>query len=169
MNSEILERLIIDRDLQELSADTAALLEDYLRCKPEAAELAASVEATMRLAQSAVRPVAPPRGLPALRSSTLDRLPPISRGTRAGYVRWAMAAAIVLAFGLGGRFGATLSGRLVSGSSDTALAATNERKECKDFWSLARYRDRTGPNESGQHQFILWTSPVAWPRLGEKS
>ena len=70
MNDEILERLLIDRAMGQLSDDVAALLSAHLASSPEAPKLAEEIEATVSLAAKVLpraRAVAPmPSPIPRL-------------------------------------------------------------------------------------------------------
>ena len=56
IDREILERLLIDRALGELSPDAEALLEDYLAREPEASEEAEEIARAADLARRALTP-----------------------------------------------------------------------------------------------------------------
>ena len=60
MNQEILENLLIDRALGQLSPDVAALLDDYLAHNPAAAELATTLDDTVALASNILKPLPHP-------------------------------------------------------------------------------------------------------------
>jgi hypothetical protein len=167
MNREILERLIIDRGLQELPADCSALLDEYLRCQPEAAALAAGLQDTMRRVCSTVRPAQRPRQLPPLRSAALKGLPSVSGKPRWSYGKWFAAAAVVMAFVMGERLGARPAPSARGRASAPIARAVPQPDPC-DFWSLARFQGQRGTDNSRQRRPLVWSSPVAWPRPGER-
>ena len=62
VDHEILERLLIDRALGEMSADIEALLEDYLAREPLMGDQADEIAHTIELARHHLAPIAAWRG-----------------------------------------------------------------------------------------------------------
>jgi hypothetical protein len=91
MKHETLEALVIDRELGELSPETAELLDAYLRLHPQSLDAANAMADTVREARTAVR-----------KSPDLVPRPPrrIVGGAR-GMRRLAWAAAAVVGLGMG--------------------------------------------------------------------
>jgi len=167
VDERILERLIMDRSLGELPAETAALLEDYLEARPEASLLAQQVESTLRAARLAMAPSC---------LTSPDRLPPLRRVVRKAPAafgrRWpswwrpiSVAAAMVLAFLAGAR----VSPRPVSVPLivSYALMPRHDADNTEGFWSLRR-ADRSVASPARQLP-VIWTNPTIWPRIGDKS
>ncbi len=166
MNSETLQRLLIDRRLNELPPDTRALLDDYLRDKPEAEEMSANIDGVIDLAQRAVTTPTPARILP-LNPATLAMTRRLRGGAGTWLRRLAMAASIALAFWMGGLVGPRAAPRAVS-RSHLQVADNDFGKTTGEFWSLARLKDRAERHEMSQGHTVLWSSPLAKPQLGEK-
>lgn len=102
MKTEHLSALLADRALGELPPEVAALLEAWLAQNPAAAEQAAGLDTTVRLARAAV---APPREQPApldLARFRRESAVPRFRLGRAEMLR--LAAVLALGVGLGWAF-----------------------------------------------------------------
>lgn len=164
MNTQTMERLLIDKRMGELSPDTAQLLDAYLALTPDSAALAAEIDTVLELAGRALEP--------AVRDSAED-LPPfpahpanaLGRTRREkGWVRpIAVAAAIVLAFFLGTRT-ATSPQIAPADRSEMVVHSANPTSSDEQFWSVNRYASR----HRAAQRAIEWNSPLFWPRIGER-
>lgn len=100
MNRETIHALVIDRELGELSPESARLLDAYLEEHPEWDHENALTRRTLRLARETVL-IYPERGPAAMATGDASRWP---------VVRWpslAAAAALVMVAGLGALLGFT--------------------------------------------------------------
>jgi hypothetical protein len=169
MNHETLERLLIDRRLGELTDDAEALLDEVLRLTPDAALVAERVDATLHLAGRALRTIdSPATPLPPLDSQALA----IAAG-RSGIStplpgRFAIAAALILTFWLGGRMSSTIP------SSDSDRESLRQIAKGIDaspvnVWSLGQLAARSAQARLPNSTNIQWTSPIARPQLGARS
>ncbi|MBI5762287.1 MAG: hypothetical protein HZA51_02045 [Planctomycetes bacterium] len=165
MNTESLERLLIDRHLGELSDDAECLLDEFISNSPEAQAAAVAISATLRTAARAMS-VHPNESapLPPLASLPADLPPLVFRTSLAR--RFAVAAAIVLSFWLGGRLHAPLP-RINSDAIPPITQISDASPE--NVWSLRHHSSRPGSNRNSVATHIQWTSPVAKPLLGERS
>ena len=159
MNSDCLQRLVMDRALDELSPDTAELLEAYLEDRPETSLEVREIEDTLSLARQVIR--GPQRAAAELPPLKLDRVILNRRGRRARWVGvLGMAACLMLGFWLG-RGGpilpTTAQSSNIGGAEQTA----------EDFWSVRRLSARPATEDSTGH--VHWSSPSAWPQLGDRS
>ena len=136
MNPELLDSLLLDHELGELSPAVAALLEAHLAHDPAAARRAAELRGTVDLARRAVAsPVAPP-------ARPLDR----ERLHRAQHASSVLAwrtelyrLAACLAVGLGlGWFARPLAAPTVSNPATTAFVVAAPAEPRSTFWSIAR-------------------------------
>lgn len=161
MDQATLERLLIDRELGELNADTSALLDAFLATGGSSSAAEPEITSTLRQLRAAlaVPPPAQPSPLPPLRIAT----PPIWRLT--GVQRLATAAAIVLAF-----FAGTRSATVPSPNWEAkeSIVVRNSEPAGGGFWSLDRLR-RTLPSVAAQPRTLNWTSPLSLPQPGEGS
>jgi len=172
MNPQTLERLIIDRSLSGLSADTDALLTAYLEMQPAAAAVDQQMTQTAELVQRAMadEPVA----------STCS-LPPLSVGRFVAAKRWqrrigpyvytaALAACLVLGFGLGALLFSDRS-RLAETATtvrlvQNALDQQQEVTEDSGFWSIKNLRSDLSESPTRPSSYLIWDSPVSMPRRG---
>lgn len=161
MDQAVLERLLIDRELGELNADTSALLDAFLLMSGSSGTLETDIPATLRQLRAALAapPAAQPTTLPPLRIAT----PTIWRLT--GIRRLAMAAAMVLAFFAGMR---TASIPSPNGNVRPSVDLANSKPAVAGFWSLDRLR-RVMPSVAAQPRTLNWTSPRSLPQPGEGS
>ncbi len=165
MNTETLERLLIDRHLGELSEDAECLLDEFISNTPEAQTAADTIDATLRSVTRAMK-VTPNEAtpLPPLATMPADSQPIVFRTSLAR--RFALAAAIVLSFWLGGR----MNGPLPQMNFDTGPQITQVSDASNEnVWSLRHHSSRTNLNRNTMSTHIQWTSPVAKPLLGERS
>lgn len=169
MDHETLERLLIDRRLGELTEDTEALLEEVLRLTPDAAPLVEKVDTTLQLASGALRPTESPASpLPPLHSQTLAIAAGRPSSSTALPGRFAIAAALILTFWLGGRMNSSTS------SSNTNRESLPQITQIIDaspvnVWSLGQLAARSAQTRPSDSTTIQWTSPIARPQLGARS
>ncbi|MEK6643038.1 MAG: hypothetical protein AABZ08_03955 [Planctomycetota bacterium] len=169
MNHETLERLLIDRRLGELTEDTEALLKEVLRLAPDTAPIAERIDATLELASRALRAAKSPAApLPPLNSQSLAIAAkrPISSTALPG--RFAIAAALILTFWLGGRMSSPTS---ISVSDRTPQLQITKAIDASpvNVWSLGQLAARSVQTRTSDSANIQWTSPIARPQLGAKS
>lgn len=161
MDQATLDRLLIDRELGELNADTSALLDAFLVMGGSSGTAETDIPFTLRHLRAALAapPPTQPATLPPLRIAT----PPIRRST--GSRRLAMAAAIGLAF-----FAGTRTASIPSPNSNVrpSVALANSKPAGVGFWSLDRLR-RVMPSVAAQPRSLNWTSPRSLPQPGEGS
>lgn len=161
MDHATLERLIIDRELGELSADSSALLDAYLASgstdSPVEQEIASTID---RVRTALIAPTAP-------RLVTLPPLRAMKTPQRraAALQRLAVAAAIVLAF-----FAGTRSGSIITPEDESTTSVTVAQSDpgASGFWSLDRLR-RTQTVLTNQSRMLNWVSPMTLPQPGEGS
>ena len=165
MNSETIERLLIDRCLGMLSEDVETLLAAHLSVDAATASAAARFDQTTALARR------------ALAGETAVGLPPFpaerlrSEGRSLRRWIWArnisgVAATLVLGVGLGAAmFGSSVSvaDKAVVVITDTPPASSGSA----GMWSTRRLIERAtrAPEKSASR--LVWDSPVRKPRLGD--
>ena len=157
MTGDCLQRLLMDRELNEMPSDTAALLDAYLKERPGAEAESTEIRDTLNVARRAT----------AIRRPSADELPPLQLNRpalHAGSLRWqqvlALAACLIVGFWLG-RAGPR------SGPLEEAGTIVQAQAENEDFWSIRRLSAHAG--ESNSTPRVRWTSPSAWPRIGDRS
>lgn len=168
MNDECLHRLLMDRACDELSDDAAELLAAYTRLRPETAGIAAELESTMRLARQAMISSLPMHHeLPPLSPAALEaagRRQPL-RTAWTGPL--AMAACLILGLWLGGRTGDSPSSLL---QPIQQIASTIPGTDHDDgFWSVRRLATKSAQPSPPRNETLHWSSPLAWPRIGDRS
>jgi hypothetical protein len=173
LDSETIERLLIDRSVGALSSDTEALLAAYLRHDRQAGELARQFDETADLAKQALGVASAP-SLPALRTDKLLRVEASCRRWRLFRNAAGLAACLVLGLGLGLILSRNAPSPLPPPSfavrnSSLANDARDTRSSASDFWSVSRLRDRLKATEPKHTSHLIWDSPVKLPRIGDKS
>lgn len=137
MKPELLESLLLDRALGELSPAVAALLDAHLANDPAAARRAAEFDSTLQLARAAVAvPSEPPR-----RPLDLERLRHAQTATRSAVRRMEiLRLAACLALGLAGGW-LFRAARTVQPSAPVAVAFAPARPSdpATHFWSISRF------------------------------
>ncbi len=171
MDRTTLEQLLIDRSLGELTPEVVALLDAYLTANPSDAATAQDMDAMIERARIAMqRPAIPTEAaLPPFPSARLARTLDTPRGSsmllRLRPV--AMAAAIVLAFFLGTR----TSNTPTDATLQPAQVALAEHSACdvdsSSFWSVDKYVAARAERPAETKKTLAWTTPLAWPRLGD--
>jgi anti-sigma factor RsiW len=167
MNTEALERILIDRATGELPPDTAALLDAYLQSTPPAAEAAAAIEETLFLAKQALRPSSEP----ALPPPTFARpLRILERESKPDWrlAQWAYGMAACFAGGLVlGWFLMRTPGMpphrqaiVVNQPPAQTVAAAS------GFWSISRlYQAASAVAPVARKDQLIWESPVKKPQF----
>jgi anti-sigma factor RsiW len=146
MNDEILERLLMDRCLGELSPDASALLDDWLGREPAAKAKAAELVDTLQLARHALRHDPAPAVLrPRFRAPAW--IPSLA----------AMAACFAVGVGLTWLLLRPLA-------PPQPVAAITAPAEDSTFWSRDRLQAFARPAISAQ-PLVQWTSPVRQPQF----
>lgn len=167
MNREALERLVIDRQVGELSADAGHLLDAYLNLSPPEAESARELESMIQSASAALKAV--PRGdlapMPALDAKRIEQV----KGQTLQVPRWtrpaAIAAVVALAFFLGSRVGPRQN--FEAGTQFAAIPMAPQSHPEIDVWSVSAYENRSRTSQSENRQTVVWSSPLSRPRIGE--
>jgi hypothetical protein len=179
MDEKVLERLLIDREVGELSADASRLLEAYLEVSTEHADLAKSVPATIALARRAVGSgqVPPAETMPPLTNRVVagrrgESLPTrLTKGAAPWPRAWprglAVAAAILVAFFLGSRAGPQPGPAGLTSRHITRLST--ETRDAGGFWSYNRLQESRAGRPAGSIPRIKWTTPLGPPRVGEQT
>jgi len=167
IDPEILERLLIDRALGELSPDAEALLEDYLARQPEASEEAQEIARTADLARCALTP-----------SEEFDShaLPPLLLGKR-GRILWrvgarAAALAACLLIGVGVGLWLSQSKQVVETQQEIAWVGAEdsdgtEEANRSEIWSARRFYEAASRPARTKRARLIWDSPTRMPRLEE--
>lgn len=169
MDDETLERLLVDRDLGELSEDAGALLAAYLKLSPDHARQAEGMADLLTTAQRALRPDVGvgPVEMPPL-SRRLFR--PASRAwaqPRVWFRGSAIAAALAFAFFMGGRLEQRAGAPSLVRSG--VLRPTPVPHESAGFWSLRKWKqEHTRRPAQGKRQ-VEWLTPLGRPKIGDRT
>ncbi len=169
MDTQTLERLLMDRALGVLPADVEALLAAYLEQEPSAAqragEFARAAAAARRLLHSDAPASLPP--FPAVRIRHLQR-------TRR-QLRWirtlgGLAATVVLGVGLGVMFrdwraSPPLPAGLPGASQERQYAGAALLRS-EGFWSVSRLHAWARRSDPSRTSNWSWKSTVSRPKLG---
>lgn len=171
MNTETLERLMLDRGLGALPPDCEALLAAYLEERPEAAAACRRFERTVGLARAALaeKPAGPP---PAFPTERLLQTRWSYRGWRIMRNAAGIAAAILIGFGAHGLlFRAEPPSPIRPGPTVIAQAGSDRRSEANDggssFWSSRRLYERASETLPKSSNRVIWDSPVKPPHIGD--
>jgi len=197
MDSQTLERLILDQALGALSPDCATLLENYLATHAEAAALAREMSATASLARKALAEPVPgevpefaaevgvpwPSEAPPCRrphSAGLG-MPPVGRFARpSGMATWAkrisgIAAAVLVGFGAhaflydGVRTEPAPMPRGTAFVSAVPRTTGDTDAGREGFWSARRLYERTAQGGAAVSEKVIWDSPVRVRRAGDQT
>ena len=170
IDPEILERLLIDRALGELSPDAEALLEDYLAREPEASEEAEEIARAVDAARCALTP-----------SEEVDShsLPPLLLGKRGG-ILWrvgaraaALAACLLIGVGVGLWF--SQSKQVIETQVEIAWVGAEEESDGteganrSEIWSARRFYEAASRPARTKRARLIWDSPTKMPRLEERT
>ena len=171
MDSETLERLMLDRALGALPADCEALLVAYLESHPEAASACREIEQAVGLARRALAEE-PTKPLPAFPADRLLRSGRSFRLWRTARVAAAVAASIAIGFGAHvwlSRASTTGSGRppapMVAYSGSEQVS--EDGREGAAFWSGRRLYERAAGTQRQSSNRLIWDSPLRTPRKGD--
>ena len=167
MDSETLERLLIDASLGALSADAEAMLRAYLKREPSAARQAAAFELTARLARLAM-PSPAPATLPPFPARAIQAAQRRRDATRIARQGLAMAACVLLGIGISAlRPGATRHApALPLLVSNDAPSAGDAGRNTGGFWSTQKWYDRAARASQSATGGAIWHSPIQRPSLG---
>jgi anti-sigma factor RsiW len=168
MTPEVLQRLLIDHKLGEMSDDVADLLAAYMQMQPDAATEAEEISDTIELARRASAPEAeldaPPPMPPGLHLDNRTTSNPVRTWTRAA----AVAAAVVGAFFLGSSF--SLPPAPTNWTTVVAMSAPAHDSDAEPggFWSLKRLQHNK-PRDEMKTPHIEWSAPWLPSRIGGRS
>jgi len=170
MKTELLETLLLDRALGELSPEVSALLDAHLARDPAAARRATELTDTFQLARAAsAAPPASPR-----RPLDVERLRRTQRAQRSATRRmeiFRLAACLALGLGLGWLARAPRPPAAIAAVPPPAVS-TNAPPPAR-FWSLARLAaEQAAPTAAAGHREsryeLRWNSTAKMPRVEEK-
>lgn len=183
MDDDTLERLMIDRALGALPADTEALLAAYIEHQPQAAGAALGVtglDQTISLARQALAAAAPPvLTLPRFPKAKFARTQRMRRFRLAAVQAAALAACVLLGFGVGGFGSQTPSpspperAQLLERPQPVATVTIRPRAETtgstdrSTFWSARAWYERSTRDRPSPERRLIWDSVVKWPRMGD--
>lgn len=171
MNAQTLERLLLDRALGALTADTATLLDAYLAEHPAAAADAAGFDETVRFAEQ-VLPAGPLRQPPAFPAG---RLTSASRRLRRTAFLWratGLAACLLAGVGIGVLL---RTARPDAAASPVEWVVQNEppqdmpQSAQDEFWSARRLYERAAGARPARPPRLIWPSPLSAPKIGDST
>lgn len=178
MNRATLEQLLIDRRMGELPGEVGELIDAYLAVQPSDAAVALEINALIKKSCAALQ-TSSPTNLPlppfpaakveqALRTAFGAVSPVEQRTQRLQRLRpLAVAAALFLAFLLGTRT-ATTPDAVTPEPVQLAIGDLSSPAEVTTFWSVDRYVTPRSARIDPYRRNLEWTTPIAWPRLGEQ-
>ncbi len=169
MNPEVIERLLIDRGMGELSEDVNALLQAHLDTHPADVDAAEEIDDTIVLAWRAVQTA--PADRPATHPPFVHVVQ--SHRRRATLQSWtrrlATAATIALAFWLG-TYAAPPSRHPEPVAMNHAQPSPRTGSNgSTGFWSTARLRQSITAHRPSPHPRIPWPGPLTRPHIGGAS
>ena len=175
IDPEILERLLIDHALGELSPDAEALLADYLAREPKASEEAEEIARAVDVARCALTPSedAKPYSLPPLLLYARWRIL-----WRAGARAAALAACLLIGVGVGLWF--SQSKQVIETQVEVARASAAQQSAREDgdgteeanrseIWSARRFYEAASRPARTKRARLIWDSPTKMPRLEERT
>lgn len=168
MKRETLEKLLIDRQLGELSPEAMELLDAYVQGDPIAPRIAMEIEHAVLLARRSMSgPASPAAALPPFPTQRVAAAFQLTnrRGGLRLFRPIAMAAAIGLAFLLGTK--SADAPRPSLPSTGTIASAHEQSSDRGDFWSLDRLFSEQAARKRNGKQNIKWTTPMSWPVTGD--
>ena len=169
MDADTLERLMIDRAMGALPADTEALLAAYLEHQPQATTQGKALDQTVSLARQTLDAAPPEAALPPFPVSRLAR----ARRMRRLRLAAALAACVLIGFGLGGFGPQPLPPAPPEVAQPVATMAIRPPTETigsidrATFWSARAWRERATRDRPSPHRRVIWDSVVKWPRIGD--
>ena len=184
MDAETLERLLIDRALGALPADTEALLAAYLEGEEQATTQGKVLDQTVSLARQALADAAPPdAALPPFPKAKLARAQRTRRLRLATVQAAALAACVLIGFSVGGLGSNSLlppevppppeRAQLSEGIRPAATVTIRPSAEITDstyrstFWSVQAWRERAAKDRPRRQRRLIWDSVAKWPRMGD--
>ena len=176
MDADTLERLIMDRALGALPADTEALLAAYLEHQGQATTQAKGFDQIVSLARQALAAAAPPAAaLPPFPKAKFARAQRMRRLRLAAVQAAALAACVLVGFSVGG-FGShrpSPSLPAPGGAQPVAIvtirppAETSGSTDRSAFWSAQAWYERSTRDRPSPERRLIWDSVVKWPRIGD--
>ena len=170
MDTDTLERLLIDRALDDLPADTEALLAAYLEHEEQATTEAKALDQTVSLARKVLSGAAPSAtGLPPFPGARLARAHRMRRFRLAA----ALAACALIGFGLGALGlqppppAPPERAQPVATATTRPPAETTGSTDRSAFWSVQAWRQRATLDRPSPSRQLIWDSVVKWPRIGD--
>ncbi len=175
MDTDTLERLMIDRALGGLPPDAEVLLSAYLADHPDARAIAERIEETVTSAKAALADDRP-AWMPPFPAETIRR--GFSARRRWVFIARAagLAACVLIGVGLhlawtSGGVGDT-TGAPPSGIRERAPFVLNRQAAAAEpqgpgFWSARRWYERTEQRRLDSGRRVIWDSPLSLPRLGD--
>ena len=162
MREDALERLLMDRSMGALSADTEEMLRAYLERDPRAAALAASLDQTANLARAALRQ-APPAALPPF-EAILRRSGGLSSNTLHGGPRvWrtvGMGLSLAACMLIGIRIGVWQSTDPDNVTPDAVVVNAPSQEDAgpadSTFWSPQRIYRRAAQPRPRDARHVVW-------------
>jgi hypothetical protein len=167
MNTETLERLLIDRASGELPPDTAALLDAYLKSTSQAAGIAAVTDETLLLAKQALAPSSEP----VLPPPSFDRPLRILEHENKPDWRLAQWACGMAACFIGGLvLGSFLMRAPTPPALRTPVVANQTVAQAapaqNGFWSISRLHEAaSSATPAAPKDRLIWESPVKKPQI----
>jgi hypothetical protein len=179
MDSETLERLLLDRSFGELHPDAAALLDAYLAGRSADQEIASHIARTVQATKLTLGDEALPRIKPfptqrLMREAIAHRRWQLaSRITR-------LAACVLIGIGIHSawmRHSSVLnrsptpsnSNQFADNSQPVQIAPAPASSDDAGFWSVKRVYERVGQPRRDTRRRVIWDSPLSTPRLGDST
>jgi hypothetical protein len=166
LETEILEHLLIDREVGRLSGDVKALLDAYLSADPHAQSQSAQIAETVALARQALCQFRQPEPapLPPLRRPTDLPLSGRRNARRLAATAFSMAACLVIGIGIG----LWVLGPVKEKSqavSMTRLAPPPEETPqgevgAEGLWSMRRLYQQAKQAQPRPAPVLVWKSPT---------
>lgn len=173
MNTDTLQRLLVDQQLDELPPDTAELLDAYVAENPDCLRLRTELTSTLKLIeQTFCTPPLPEGQMPALPASPSVNSSP--RGRRIGSGAWlragAVAAALALSFLLGGRAARPAVEPLPRPEVIVQAGSRVHDQLESTFWSSTRLLEAASRvRHPVKTKSIGWTAPFSPNWTGERT
>jgi anti-sigma factor RsiW len=166
MKQEILDRLLIDRALDALSPEVAALLDEHLEKEPQHMHASQEINNTVRLAKLALAR-RQEMSLPPLKLLLLPEKAPLRVDPRHTWRLAELAAALILGIGLG--LWAFRPGEpAVSKPEANRVGVTREVFDpAPSFWSMKRLASIGSRPSSLQAPRLTWRSPAQNPQAND--
>ncbi len=174
MDTQTLERLLIDRALGQLPPDTRELLDAWLAEHPSAKALNQAVEETVTAARSALAE-SPPSMVPPFPAKAIGRAGRLAPGWRMAGKAASLAACVLIGVGLHAAWKAESSQdaappeavRIVRNVQPIPFAQAAAEPESPGFWSAKRLEEQARQRRPERGKRVIWDSPLSTPRLGD--